>query len=116
MWGAANVAGYAGTVYTLLERPGPARAALQKALAELEPSAVKRRSICLVNLSMTYAQELEVEAACELARKALDVAGPMFSGTTVERMAGLRHRLARWQSVRAVRELDDRLHALGASV
>lgn len=114
-WSRRHIAGFIGAVHMRLDRPGPARAALHEVLAGQDVSAVKYRSINLVDLAMTHAQEAEVEQACDLAGKALDIAGPMNFGTTLERMSGLRRRLARWPANRAVKHLDERLQTIGSA-
>lgn len=113
-WSRRHVAGFIGAVNMRLEQPGPARAALNEILVSQEASAVKPRSKYLADLAMTYAQEGDVEQACALAETALDIAGPIQYGTTLERMTKLRRQLSQWPEVRAVRELDERLRTVGA--
>jgi hypothetical protein len=77
-----------------------------------EELTVKHESIYLVDLARSYTQEREPEEACRLAGKALDIAGPMYYSTTMERMTALRRDLDAWNSEACVQQLDERLHAL----
>lgn len=108
-WGPSMVAGFAGAVHLRLGQPRQARGVLHEALAAAEPAEVKSRSIYMADLATTYAHESEVESACELAGKALDIAGPMHFGLTLDRMAALRRDLARWPTNRAVKGFNERL-------
>lgn len=96
-----------------LGQSGPARSALNDALAGSEPGEIKSRSIYMIDLATTYAQDREFDAACILAGKALEIAGPMHFGLTLDRMRGLRQHLHRWPKVRAVKDLEERLQAVG---
>jgi transcriptional regulator with XRE-family HTH domain len=111
-WNRSRVASYAGASYMRLNRPADARAALTEAL---DGASVKHRSINLVDLAITHAQEGNPEPAVEFAGKALDIAGPMHYGTALERIGKLQGILVRWQTVACVNQFNERL-AASASV
>jgi tetratricopeptide (TPR) repeat protein len=113
-WDQSRLDSYMGACHMRLEQPVKARAALINALDRAETSAVKYRSIYLMDLATTYAQEDEVEQACSLAERAFDLAGPMHYGTTLERMQTLRGRLRRSSRDGRVRQLEDKVRSAAA--
>jgi transcriptional regulator with XRE-family HTH domain len=91
--------------------PRAAQAASKEALAALQPSMTKKRSIILADLAFAYVQQGEIEEACRLAGQALAIVGHTESAVGLQRVRELRQRLEPWKDTRPVRQLDELLRA-----
>jgi tetratricopeptide (TPR) repeat protein len=103
----AKLAAYKGSCFMLLGQPTQAREHCQEALALLSPAAHTRAFVEL-DLATTFAQQSEVERACELARETLTRLGPdERTPRLVRRVRDFRRSLDRNGSARSVRDLDE---------
>jgi transcriptional regulator with XRE-family HTH domain len=89
--------------------PQAAQALSREALASLQPSMTKKRSIILADLASALAQQGEVEEACRLAGLALAIVEQTQSAVGLQRIRDLRTRLDPWRDTRPVRQLDEQL-------
>jgi hypothetical protein len=103
------LSGFAGNCALLLGRPADASRILEETrTAEL--SLTSQRSAVLTDLSVAYAQQGEIEHACELMAEAVDLAAEAGLAELVGR--GLRARrdhLGAWTSSPPVQQLDEKL-------
>jgi tetratricopeptide (TPR) repeat protein len=103
----AKLAAYKGSCFMLLGQSTQAREHCQEALALLSPAAHTRAFVEL-DLATTFAQQSEVERACELARETLTRLGPdERTPRLVRRVQDFRRSLDRNGSARSVRDLDE---------
>ena len=103
----AKLAAYKGSCFMLLGQPAQARDYCQEALALLSPAAHTRAFVEL-DLATTFAQQSEVDRACELARETLTGLGPdERTPRLVRRVQDFRGSLERKSSARSVRDLDE---------
>jgi tetratricopeptide (TPR) repeat protein len=103
----AKLAAYKGSCFMLLGRPARAQEHCQEALAMLSPAAHTRAFVEL-DLATTFAQQSEVERACELARATLTRLGPdERTPRLVRRAQDFRRSLDRNGSARTVRDFDE---------
>jgi len=107
--GRLNVAYYEGTSLVTLEQPQAARPILSVALAVQGPTHLKARSIVLLAQAATHVQEREIEEACAVAGKALDIPSEQRIGPIEQRARDLLRSLESWHSEPAVVSLRDRL-------
>jgi transcriptional regulator with XRE-family HTH domain len=107
--GRLNVAYYEGTSLVTLEQPQAARPILSVALAVQGPTHLKARSIVLLAQATTHVQEREIEEACAVAGKALDIPSEQRIGPIEQRARDLMRVLEPWHSEPAVVTLRDRL-------
>jgi transcriptional regulator with XRE-family HTH domain len=103
---ATRLRGFEG--YALLRSGHAASAArhLDAALTELEPSAVKQRTVFLTDLATANVRQGEVDRACDLAIKAAADLRRRRYATCVNRLRDFRSTLRPYGTSRAVRELD----------
>ena len=102
----AKLAAYKGSCFMLLGQPTQAREHCQEALALLSPAAHTRAFVEL-DLATTFAQQSEVERACELARETLTRGPDERTPRLVRRVQDFRRSLDRNGSARSVRDLDE---------
>lgn len=108
-YSAARLDGFRGQALLAAGRGTAAREALTRALAGLEPGAVKQQAVLLADLAASYlcGDDPDVEQAVVTALTAADALGRTRYHTAAERLAGLRDRLEPWRATPAVRTLDD---------
>jgi hypothetical protein len=106
---ATRLAGFMGFAYLTAGRPAEARAALQVAVASLDPGAVKQRAVFLTDLGTTYVHEGEVDQGCELAIQAAVALAQGGYATSAQRLREFRKLVVPWQDRPAVKDLDERL-------
>jgi tetratricopeptide (TPR) repeat protein len=70
---ASRLAGYEGACLVRLHQPDRALPALQEALALLDPQAIRRQSTLLTDMGIAYAQQGNIQQACQLAVQALSI-------------------------------------------
>ena len=103
----AKLAAYKGSCFMLLCQTTQAREHCQEALALLSPEAHTRAFVEL-DLATTFAQQSEVERACELARETLTRLGPdERTPRLVRRVQDFRGSLDRNGSARSARDFDE---------
>src|SRR4029450_2737836 len=69
-----------GTSLVTLRQPGAAQPVLDAALAAQDPGPLKARSIVQLAVATTYAQQREVDQACAVASRALDLPADQRTG------------------------------------
>ena len=111
--------GYQGSCFKRLYNPEDpqtytflrtAQNALIDALTLLDSRRLQRRPVLLIDLAGTYAQQGDVEAACEYASEALSIIAQIKSQTVSKRLLVLRHRLEPWKDTGFIRTLDQQIH------
>jgi transcriptional regulator with XRE-family HTH domain len=107
-WNEARAAGFRGSCLLTLGRAREATAALEDAIQKT-PCAFTERPAALADLGAAYAQQLDIERACELLSEALRLAHEIGAIYHVDRVRGARRHLARWQGYASVRQLDEQL-------
>ena len=117
-----RLAGFKGNTLLAARQPAAARAALQHVLDNLPDGAVKQRSVILGDLAAVAVAEDDPDQACRLAGLALEQLARTWYATGMDRVRAVRESLSRWESLPAVRRLDEQLydwsttlHALGGS-
>jgi transcriptional regulator with XRE-family HTH domain len=107
----ARLDGFRGQVLLAAGRAEAARDALTRALADLEPHAVKQRAVLLADLAASglCGPDPDIEQVAAEALQAATELGRTRYQAAAERLAALRARLVPWRRTRAVRELDDLL-------
>ena len=117
----SRLVGYQGTCFRRLYHHDDARThsfledaqrALSDALALLDPARIQRRPALLIDIAGTYAQQEDVEGACEYAIEALSITAQTKSRTVVRRLFTLRSELEPWKDTKAVRNLDEQIALL----
>jgi transcriptional regulator with XRE-family HTH domain len=107
--GRLDVTYYEGTSLVTLQQPQAARPVLAASLAVQEPAHVKARSILLLAIATTHAQEQEIEEAGALAGRALDIPSEHRIGPIDQRARDLLRELEPWRLTPSVRALADKL-------
>ena len=103
----AKLSAYKGSCFMLLGQPAQAREHCQEALALLSPAAHTRAFVEL-DLATTFAQQREVERACDVARETLTRLVPdERTPRLVRRVQDFRRSLEHNGSARSVRYLDE---------
>jgi hypothetical protein len=115
-----RLAGFKGNTLLAARQPTAAREALQRVLDNLPDGAVKQRSVVLGDLAAVAVAEGSPDEACRLAGLALEQLARTWYATGMDRVRAVRESLSRWESLPAVRRLDEQLydwsttlHALG---
>jgi len=103
---------HAGIAYLLLDRPEPARAALERSLALANPAHVRDRAFHLTWLASSHAKAGEVSEACRVSLHAAGLLEQTSSERSVRRLRELHGALRPHWRRAEVRELGDRLFAL----
>jgi hypothetical protein len=73
---------------------------------------LKAQSIVRIALATTYVQQNEIEEACRLAGKALEIPAEQRIGPIAQRVSDLRAQLAPWRTTAAFKDLDEQLAEL----
>ncbi len=106
---ATRLNGFKGFAYLSAGRPAEARAALQAAVASLDPGAVKQRAVFLADLATTYVHQGEVDQGCAPAGQAAVALAQGGYATSAQRLREFRTLVAPWEDRPAVKDLDERL-------
>lgn len=109
-WDEARLAGFRGSC-ALLGWPRQAVIALEGALVGTT-SLLSPRSAVLTDCAAAYARQQELETACALLTESLTIAGQAGLRPYVQRILGVRQRLAFCAASPAMRQLDERLRVL----
>ncbi len=105
-----RLAGFKGNTLLISRQLGQARETLQNVLDSLPENAVKQRSVILGDLAGVAVSEGNPEEACRLAEMALEQLSRTWYATGMARIRAVRESLTRWESLPAVRRLDERLY------
>lgn len=100
---------YKGTCYISLKRPLAAQTILRASLASLDSTHLHHKSIGLVDLGMTYVQQVEIKDACDHANQALNLIEQTRSGRVFQRVLKLRRELEPWKNMLYVNQLDEHI-------
>lgn len=106
----ARLAGFKGNTLLTAGRGREARETLETALANLPAESAKQRSVYLADLASAAIVEQNPDRACAYAEQALDALGQHWYATAMDRIKSVRQALHQWDSLPAVRQLDDRLY------
>jgi transcriptional regulator with XRE-family HTH domain len=107
-----DVTYYEGTSLVTLRQPDAARPVLDAALAAQDPGHLKARSIVQLAVATSYAQQREVDQACAVASRALDLPADQRIGPITQRAHDLLHELEPWRGRPAVEDFRERVVAL----
>jgi tetratricopeptide (TPR) repeat protein len=105
-----RLAGFKGNTLLMDHQPAAARETLQKVLDSLPAESAKQRSVILGDLAAVAVSESNPEEACRLAEMALDQLAQTWYATGMARVRAVRESLSQWESLPAVRRLDERLY------
>jgi tetratricopeptide (TPR) repeat protein len=106
-----DVTYYEGTSLVTLRQPDTAQPVLDAALAAQDPGHLKARSIVQLAVATTYAQQREVDQACAVASRALDLPADQRIGPITQRAQDLLRELEPWRGRPAVEDLRERVVA-----
>ncbi len=110
-WDLVRLAGYRGSCALALRRPREAAAVLEDAAERTNPMLIGQRCAVRTDLAAAYAQQRDVDRACDLLTESLDSARRSGLEELVLRVEGAREHLGPWRDAPAVRRLDERLAA-----
>jgi len=113
---ASRLAGYEGACFVRLHQPDRALPALQQALSLLDPQAIRRQSTLLTDMGMAYAQQGNIQQACQLAVQALSITKQTRSRAVLERVRTLRSELEAWKETSEVHDLEKQLDTTSALI
>jgi hypothetical protein len=94
-----------------LRQPDAAQPVLDAALAAQDPEHLKARSIVQLAVATTYAQQREIDQACAIACRALDLPADQRIGPISQRAEDLLGELEPWRGRPTVEELRERVVA-----
>ncbi|WP_434581961.1 transcriptional regulator [Carbonactinospora thermoautotrophica] len=110
---AGRLDGFAGFCYLAAQHTDDARRALHASLDTLGENAVKQRVVVLADIATSHVLDQEVEHACATLHQALDHLDVSWYAIGAARIREVREQLDPWDSVTAIRELDDRIYSWG---
>lgn len=105
-----RLAGFKGNTLLVARQPGQARETLQHVLDNLPEDSIKQRSVFIGDLAAVAVIEGKAEEACRLAEMALDHLSRNWYATGMARVRAVRESLSQWESLPAVRRLDEKLY------
>lgn len=105
----SRLAGYEGACFVRLRQPDRALPALQQALALLDPQGIRRQSTLFTDIGIAYAQQGNVQVACEFAIQALTITTQTKSLSVLERVRQVRKELEAWKDAEEVKDLERQL-------
>lgn len=79
-------------------------------MSGLPDNATKQRAVFLADIATAAVLEENPDLACEKLGEALDVIALTWYATALDRVKSTRDALRPWDSLPAVRDLDERLH------
>jgi transcriptional regulator with XRE-family HTH domain len=100
----------AGRCYTELSRPLRAEPLLRQAIEGYDESHTREVSLYLTWLAEDYIQAREIDQACAVATRAVNLANGVHSARSSERVAIIRRQLEPFHQSRAVRDFNDLFH------
>ncbi|WP_153414471.1 transcriptional regulator [Nocardia macrotermitis] len=105
-----RLAGFKGNTLMTAGRGREARETLEQVLADLPDESIKQRTVYLADIAAAAVLEQDPELACRYLEEALDLLGRNWYATAMDRVKEVRQSLREWDSLPAVRSLDDRLY------
>jgi hypothetical protein len=111
-----RLAGFKGNTLLADHQPGPAKETLQHVLDNLPEGAAKQKSVILGDLAAVAVSEDNPDEACRLAELALDQLARNWYATGMARVRAVRESLSQWDSLPAVRRLDEKLYDWNTTV
>jgi hypothetical protein len=111
-----RLAGFKGNTLLMDRQPGSARETLQNVLDNLREDEAKQKSVILGDLAAVAVRENDPEEACRLAEMALDQLARNWYATGMACVRAVRESLSPWESLPAVRRLDEKLYGWSATV
>jgi DNA-binding SARP family transcriptional activator len=105
----SRLSGYEGACFVRLRQPERALPALQQALALLDPQAIRRQSTLFTDIGIAYAQQGNVQVACQFAIQALTITTQTKSLSVLERVRQVRKELEAWKDAEEVKDLERQL-------
>lgn len=111
-----RLAGFKGNTLLADHQPGPAKETLQHVLDNLPEGAAKQKSVILGDLAAVAVSEDNPDEACRLAELALDQLARNWYATGMARVRAVRESLSQWDSLPAVRQLDEKLYDWNTTV
>lgn len=103
----------AGRCYTELRRPLRAVPLLEQAIATYPEEAAREVALYLSWLAVAYADAREVEEACRVARRVLEITRTVHSARTDVRLAAVLDRLNEYGDTQPVRDLREAAQTRG---
>ncbi|WP_228539780.1 hypothetical protein [Nocardia sp. XZ_19_385] len=105
-----RLAGFKGNTLMVAGRGREARETLEQVLRDLPEDAIKQRAVYLADLAAAAVLESNPDQACQHLEEALDILGKNWYATAMDRIKVVRQSLRQWDSLPAVRTLDERLY------
>ncbi|HEY6286970.1 MAG TPA: hypothetical protein VIX20_15010 [Ktedonobacteraceae bacterium] len=105
----SRLAGYEGACYVRLRQPERALPALQQALSLLDPQAMRRQSTLFTDMGIAYAQQGDMQRACQYAVQALAITMQTKSLSVLERVRLVYTELEPWKDREDVKDLERQL-------
>ncbi len=105
-----RLSGFKGNTLLTAGRGREATETLEQVLADLPDESVKQRTIYLADLAAAAVLQQNPEEACGYLEQALDILGRNWYATAMDRIKAVRQTLRQWDSLPAIRSLDDRLY------
>lgn len=112
----SRLAGYEGACFVRLRKPERALPALQRALALLDPHAIRRQSTIITDMGIAHAQQGNIQEACTLANQALTITVQTKSRAVLERVRTLHQELEPWKGTKEVKDLSRHLDKMAALI
>jgi tetratricopeptide (TPR) repeat protein len=107
----SRLPGLRGSCFVRLEQPEAALSALQEALVLL-PDPIRRRAMTLTDIATAYAQQGEIERACNTAEQAIDIAVLGNSMMLKQGLHRFRNQLGPFADASAVQAFDRHMTVL----
>ena len=92
-----------------LRQPDRALPALQQALTLLDPQAMRRQSTLFTDMGIAYAQQGDMQRACQFAMQALAITTQTKSLSVLERVRQVYTELEPWKDMEEVKDLERQL-------
>jgi tetratricopeptide (TPR) repeat protein len=109
-FGSASLAGYKGVCFKQLRKPVQAQSVLLEALKTISKDIPGGQATALTDLAGAYAQQGEIEEACNRATQALTIISKQSkSVNTLQRVCDFRLDLEQWASSAHVKYLDEQI-------
>ena len=86
---------------------------LESAPASLDPEVIKTRPRLMAALATAHVRQGNIDEACRLGSKALDLAARQQAAPNLQDVRRLRLDLEPWRKTQAVKELDEQLALAG---
>lgn len=105
-----RLGGFKASTLISLGRGREAAETLSQVLDELPAASIKQRSVYLADAAAAAVLLDNPEQACDYLKQALSAIGQHWYATALDRVKAVRVTLRKWDSLPAVRELDERLY------